>query len=223
MKNQLKAGVILSYLTTGISIVIQLVYMPVMIRLLGQSEFGLYTLVSGVVSYLSLFSLGFTGAYLRFFARENQKNDREGLAALNGMFITLFLVLASAALVCGLTLSCFPKQVFGSKLSGAELREARILMVILVVNIAMGLVSSIFDSIINAYEQFVFQRIISLLATVVNPLICLPLLLMGYGNVMLVVVATCMTLGRLLVNGWFCLCQLKIPISFHGFQLSLFK
>ena len=190
MKNQLKAGVILSYLTTGISIVIQLVYMPVMIRLLGQSEFGLYTLVSGVVSYLSLFSLGFTGAYLRFFARENQKNDREGLAALNGMFITLFLVLASAALVCGLTLSCFPKQVFGSKLSGAELREARILMVILVVNIAMGLVSSIFDSIINAYEQFVFQRIISLLATVVNPLICLPLLLMGYGNVMLVVVAT---------------------------------
>ena len=84
MKNQLKAGVILSYLTTGISIVIQLVYMPVMIRLLGQSEFGLYTLVSGVVSYLSLFSLGFTGAYLRFFARENQKNDREGLAALNG-------------------------------------------------------------------------------------------------------------------------------------------
>ena len=127
IKNQLKAGVVLSYITTAVSIIIQLVYMPVMIRLLGQSEYGLYSLASGVVSYLSLFSLGFTGAYLRFFSRENQKKDRDSLAALNGMFITLFLVLASAALVCGFTLSCFPKQVFGSKLSSAELREARIL------------------------------------------------------------------------------------------------
>lgn len=78
MKNQLKAGVILSYLTTGISIVIQLVYMPVMIRLLGQSEFGLYTLVSGVVSYLSLFSLGFTGAYLRFLPGKARKTIGRG-------------------------------------------------------------------------------------------------------------------------------------------------
>ena len=59
MKNQLKAGVILSYISTAVSIVIQLVYMPVMLRLLGQSEYGLYSLVSGVVSYLGLFSLGF--------------------------------------------------------------------------------------------------------------------------------------------------------------------
>ena len=83
MKNQLKAGVILSYLSTGISIVIQLIYMPIMIRLLGQSEYGLYSLVSGVVSYLSLFSLGFSGAYLRFFSRFNQRKDKKGLASLN--------------------------------------------------------------------------------------------------------------------------------------------
>ena len=58
MKDQLKAGIVLSYLSTGITILIQLIYMPVMIRLLGQSEYGLYSLVSSVVSYLSLFSLG---------------------------------------------------------------------------------------------------------------------------------------------------------------------
>ena len=77
VKDQLKAGVVLSYITTVVSIVIQLVYMPVMIRLLGQSEYGLYSLVSSVVSYLSLFSLGFSGAYMRFFARSY--GDREKL------------------------------------------------------------------------------------------------------------------------------------------------
>ena len=36
IKDQLKAGVVLSYLSTGITILIQLIYMPVMIRLLGE-------------------------------------------------------------------------------------------------------------------------------------------------------------------------------------------
>ncbi len=221
--NQLKAGILLSYISNGINIVIQVVYMPIMIRLLGQSEYGLFTLVSGVVSYLSLFSLGFTGAYLRFFSRYNQKKDREGLASLNGMFLIIFLSLAFIALICGLTLSFFPKQVFGSKLSSDELLEARILMIILVVNIAVSLISSIFDSIVSAYEQFIFQRILSLLAVIINPFICLPLLLMGYGNIMLVVVSLCITIGKLCINIWFCVKKLEIPISFRSFQFSLLK
>ena len=221
MKNQLKAGVVLSYISTAISIVIQLVYMPVMIRLLGKSEYGLYSLVSSVVSYLSLFSLGFTGAYLRFFARFYK--NREKLASLNGMFLTLFSILASVATICGIVLSFFPEQIFGSKLLGSELSKARILMLILVINIAINLISGIFDSIIGAYEQFVFQRIVGIASAIVNPFICLPLLLMGYGSVMLVVVATGVTLVRFIVNVWFCLYKMQIPVSFHGFQWSLLK
>ena len=221
MKNQLKAGVVLSYISTAISIVIQLVYMPVMIRLLGKSEYGLYSLVSSVVSYLSLFSLGFTGAYLRFFARFYK--NREKLASLNGMFLTLFSILASVATICGIVLSFFPEQIFGSKLLGSELSKARILMLILVINIAINLISGIFDSIIGAYEQFVFQRIVGIASAIVNPFICLPLLLMGYGSVMLVVVATGVTLVRFIVNVWFCIYKMQIPVSFHGFQWSLLK
>ena len=57
--NQLKLGAVLSYVSTGLNMAVQLLYTPLMIRLLGQSEYGLYTLVGSVVSYLSLFSLGF--------------------------------------------------------------------------------------------------------------------------------------------------------------------
>lgn len=223
MKNQLKAGVILSYLSTGISIVIQLIYMPIMIRLLGQSEYGLYSLVSGVVSYLSLFSLGFSGAYLRFFSRFNQRKDKKGLASLNGMFITLFCVLAMAALVCGIILSFFPKQIFGSKLSSSELVEAKILMIILVINMAVTLISSIFDSITSAYEQFIFQRIVGLLSVIINPFVCLPLLLMGYRSIMLVTVAFVISVTKLIVNIWFCFGKLKIPVSFHNFEFGLLR
>ena len=221
MKNQLKAGVVLSYVSTAIMIVIQLLYMPIMIRLLGKSEYGLYSLVSSVVSYLSLFSLGFTGAYLRFFARFY--GDKKKLASLNGMFLTLFSILSVIATICGMILSFFPEQIFGSKLSDSELLKARILMFILVINIAITLISSIFDSMIGAYEQFIFQRIVGLISTIVNPFLCLPLLLMGYGSVMIVVVTTGITIARFAVNIWFCIYKIKIPVSFHGFQWRLLK
>ena len=221
IKNQLKAGVVLSYVSTAITIVIQLIYMPVMIRLLGKSEYGLYSLVSSVVGYLSLFSFGFTGAYLRFFAKFY--SNKEKLASLNGMFFTLFSILAVLATISGIVLSFFPEQIFGSKLSDSEISKARILMLILVINIAIALISSIFDSIVAAYEQFVFQRILGLASVLINPFVCLPLLLMGHGSITIVVVTTGVTLARFVVNVWFCICKIKIPISFRGFQWSLLK
>ena len=67
--NQRKAGVVLSYTGEAVRIAVSLIYTPVMLRLLGQSEYGLYQLVYSVVSYLSLMSLGFGSSYMRFFSR----------------------------------------------------------------------------------------------------------------------------------------------------------
>lgn len=222
-KDQLKIGVMLSYICTAITILVQLVYMPIMIRILGQGEYGLYSLVSGIVSYLSLFSLGFTGAYLRFFSRYRVKKDYQGLASLNGMFITIFCILALLALVCGIFLSFYPQQIFGSKLSSQELQKARILMIIMVIDVAVSLINGIWGSIISAYEKFVFQQVINLLAVICNPFICLPLLLMGKGSVGMVVVATIISFVRLVLNVWYCFCKIQIPIAFHGFQWGLLK
>ena len=160
---------------------IQLIYTPIMIRLLGQSEYGLYTLVGSVVSYLSLFSFGFTGAYLRFYSKRKVQNDSVGIAQLNGMFLILFLAMSVAAFICGMFLVQFPRQIFGSNLTESELKTAQILMAILVMNIALTFPAGLLDSIVSAHEKFLFQRIVTLLGVICNPLLALPLLLIGYG------------------------------------------
>ena len=40
--NQLKAGALLSYLQMGLTIIVGLIYTPLMVRALGPSEYGLY-------------------------------------------------------------------------------------------------------------------------------------------------------------------------------------
>ena len=62
MKKQISGGIVLSFFSQIITIIVGLVYTPIMIRALGQSEYGLYQLVLSVVNYLNLMNLGFNGA-----------------------------------------------------------------------------------------------------------------------------------------------------------------
>ena len=218
-----KIGVLLSYVDMGMNMVIQLVYTPVMIRLLGQSEYGLYTLAGSVVSYLSLFSLGFTGAYVRFYSQSRYSGKEEETARLNGMFLTVFSLMSLAALFSGFCLSQFPEQVFGGQLSAGELKRSQILMRILTVNLAMSFPASLFTSIVSAHEQFFYQRVLSLAGILANPFLALPLLLAGRGSVAVVCVTTLITFMKFMVNVWFCLKKLKTRFLFNRFRLSVLR
>lgn len=46
--NQLKAGAFLSYISIGLNNIVGLLYTPYMLRMLGQNEYGLYSLVASV-------------------------------------------------------------------------------------------------------------------------------------------------------------------------------
>ena len=66
--NQIKIGAILSYLQMAFNVAINLIYTPVMIKLLGKSEYGLYNTVASTISLLTILNLGFSSSYIRFFS-----------------------------------------------------------------------------------------------------------------------------------------------------------
>ena len=55
--NQLRVGAILNYLIIGLNTLVGLLYTPYMLRMMGQSEYGLYSLVASVISYLTILDL----------------------------------------------------------------------------------------------------------------------------------------------------------------------
>lgn len=221
--SQRKVGVVLSYLSQAIMILSGLIYTPIMLRLLGQSEYGLYQLVNSVVSYLGLLSLGFTGSYMRFYSREKAKNDVKGIARLNGMFMTIFLVISVISILCGTVMIFNVKGIFGKGLTAAELEKSKILMSLMIFNLALSFPNSVFNCCITAHEQFIFQRLITVMQHLLNPFITLPLLIMGYGSVGMVSVTTFLTLVSFSVNIVFCFKKLKVKFIFKGFKFSLFK
>ena len=221
--NQLKIGVMLSYVSIIAQNIISIVYTPVMLRLLGQSEYGLYQLVYSVVSYLGLLSFGFGSAYVRFYSRYKVKDDQDGIAKLNGMFMIVFTIIAMIALLTGGVLVGNVNNLFSKSLTVSEIGTARILMLLMVINLAISFPSSVFDSYITAHEQYLFQRVISLLQVVLNPFLTLPLLLMGYKSVSLVVVTTIITVSKFIINYWYCTKKLKMKFILKNMNFSLLK
>lgn len=221
--NQRKAGVILSYAGQLTKILISIIYTPIMLRLLGQSEYGLYQLVYSVVSYLSLLSLGFSSSYMRFYSRYKAQRDEDGVARLNGMFLLIFTSLSIVCVLCGCVMLGNIKGIFGSGLTDSEYSTARILMALLVVNLALTFPNSVFSCAITAHEKFLFQKFLILLQNVCNPLLALPLLIMGYGSIGMVAVTTFLTLLVLLMNVYYSFHNLHIRFCFKKFQLDLLK
>ena len=50
-KDEIKLGAILSYVIIALNMIIGVAYTPILTSKLGQSEYGLYSLVASVISY----------------------------------------------------------------------------------------------------------------------------------------------------------------------------
>lgn len=221
--SQKKVGALLSYVSEAIRILTALIYTPIMLRLLGQSEYGLYQLVHSVVSYLSLLSLGFGSAYVRFFSRAKAKKDEHEVAKLNGMFMTIFCVISLICILCGVVLVKNIRTVFSTGLTEAEYPTARILMIIMIANLAITFPNSVFNCIVTANERFIFQKGLLVLHHLSSPFLTLPLLIMGYGSIGMVSVTTALTVVTFLVNVYYCMVKLDTKFYFHEFDFMLLK
>ena len=221
--NQLKAGAALNYVVIILNMLVGLLYTPYMLRMMGQSEYGLYSLVASVISYLTVLDLGIGNAIVRYTAKFRAEGKTTEQYEMFGMFLLLYIVIGVVAFVLGLGLYFNVETLFGSTMSLEELDKARIMMIFLIFNLAVTFPMSIFGSIITAYEQFVFQKVINIIRIFLNTLIMICLLEMGYKAVAMVILQTVFNLLTLIINYFYCRYKLQIKIFFRNFNWEFLK
>ena len=213
--NQLKAGVVLNYVVIFLNTIVGLLYTPYMLRMMGQSEYGLYSLVASVIAYLTVLDLGFGNAIVRYTAKFRAEKKTEEQYELFGMFFLLYLVIGIIAFGIGLGLYFNVDTLFGNTMTAVELGRARIMMLLLVANLAFTFPMSIWGSIIQAYEDFVFQKSLNIIRIILNTAVMICLLHFGYKAVAMVVVQTIFNVLTLVVNFIYCRRKLNIHIYFR--------
>ena len=75
--NQLRVGALLSYVNLAIGSIIPMIYTPIMLRILGQAEYGLYSLSNSIVGYLSLLNFGFGSTIIRYICKYRERTSKK--------------------------------------------------------------------------------------------------------------------------------------------------
>lgn len=222
-KNHLRWGVILTYFSLGINIFLSILYTPIMLRILGQSEHGLYSTVSSTMSWLSLLGLGIGSSYIRFFARYKVEGEPGKIASLNGLFLIIFCIIGSISLACGTVIANNLPFVFANGMTAGEYVLARKLALIVTLDLSISFPASVFGAIIRANEKFIQTKMVSLFQNICTPLLTLPLLLSGHGSVGMVVATTVVDFIAYMFNTIYCFRVLRVRFCFQKFEKGILK
>lgn len=221
--NQQKTGVLLSYLNLALGSIIPLFYTPIMLGILGQSEYGLYSLSSSVTSYLSLLNLGMGSAIVRYVAKYRNEGNVDGVRRLIGLFITLYSCMAAVVCVVGGVLATLSEEIFAKGLTAGEISRMEVLVIIMTLNVAISLPASTFASVISAYERFAFAKTVGICETVAVPALNLVALYLGKGSVGMAVIGLAVQIASAFIYFLYCSKKLKITPLFRNMPTNLLK
>jgi O-antigen/teichoic acid export membrane protein len=188
---------------------------PILVRGLGDERYGIWALVESVLAYLMLFDLGVAASVVRYVACFEATRDQEGLNRVFSTSLCIFaaagacaLVVAVAVALAGTALLQVPPEL---------LSEARWLLLLLGLNIAVGLPLSVFPSVLDGLGRYPIKTTIRTSALLVRAPLFLVVVSNGGGLLELAWVITgCNLLEHLAVavTVWRCLPGLRFAPAF---------
>ncbi|WP_276962571.1 hypothetical protein [Bacteroides graminisolvens] len=146
-----------------VSMAIALVSVPLVLKALGASDYGLYNLVAGVVVMLSFLNSSMTVSSQRYMSVAMGANDEQRINAVyNSSFLLHFIL--GVLVVFGLEIGAF----FIDKLNiePDRIGVAQIIFQFLIATTFCRIVSVPFDAIMNAHEDMVAFSVIELIDSI---------------------------------------------------------
>lgn len=221
--NQLRSGVYLSYINLLLGSLIPMFYTPVMLKILGEAEHGLYSLANSAIGYLSLLSFGFGSTIIRYISKYRAKNDKAAVQRTFGFFLALYCALAALVMLGGWIIAENAASIFERSLSVPELERIKILLLVMALHTALSFPMSVITSISLAHERYVFRRSMDIISTVVGPVANLIALFLGYGSVGMAVAGIALQALMLIPNVVHCVSILNIRPNFERIPGPLIK
>lgn len=186
VKSNIVKGAIISYASIFLNIAISFFYTPWMLKQIGVSDYGLYSLVLSFISYF-IMDFGLSKAISRFIAKYRAEDNIKMVSNMLGLTTRAYLIIDVCIFLILFVLYFFISDIFVS-LTSAELDKLKILYAIAGTFSVLSFMFRPLDGAMVAFEFFVENKLIDIIYKVGSVvLICIALYL-GYGVYVLVLV-----------------------------------
>lgn len=218
-----KIGVIYSYVLMFVEVFSATLFTPYLIRMLGQSEYGVYQLIYSITAYLMLLDLGIGNAVIRYMAKFRAENDKESQEKFLGIATAYYSIIAVIVLIIGAVILVVFPTVFAKGLTPEEISVGRKLLIITMASTAVTLGTSSFATTLMAYERFSFSKGLSILFSLLKIVFAMAALKLGMrslGVVMVYFISNMLTRGA---YTFYVIFKLKLRPKFKNPDFSFIK
>lgn len=164
-----KKGAVLSYIQVVLSVAVSVIYVPVLLRYLGQSEYGLYQIVGSFFSYISVFESCMSTGVLRNYCNALGSQDKEAADVTLSMAKVIYRVMAALMAVAGVIVLFAFRSFYASSFTASELKESSAILLLLFANMMVTLLGSVYLTILTGYEKFTFLKVLAIIIQVAQP------------------------------------------------------
>lgn len=223
MNNQYKSGAVLSYLNIILNMAISIFFIPFLISSLGESEYGVYKIVQSFSGQLSIMSFGIATLIVRntvFFNAKKQKEEKENF--LFFAFLATY-IFAAIILVAGGIMYGAIDVMYKSSMTAKEISIAKILFVLLILNIAATIICDSYSGLIKAHEKFGVSYGIETAKLILRVALMVSILKLGGKSVLIVSADLSITVSAWILIMLYGRFRLKERAKYHRFDGQLLK
>ena len=222
-KSQREKGIVLSYVTMAVNFVIGIVFTPFVLHMLGESENGLYSAASSIISMMTLLDLGLGNSLTRFNARLRAQGDYKGERKLNGMFLLLFCGISVLAMLIGLGIYFNIDPFLKKSFTPEEIARTRTIFLIMMGNICTTFPFTAVTALLSSYERFAFLRGFTLIQHILVYGTQAAVLFAGFKSVGMAAAATIVTVLTKIVPTVYLVKKMKVGFQFRDLDRNMLR
>lgn len=174
--------------------------MPYVMRTIGEAGYGAWVFVNSIAGYSSLLYMGFGATVCRFVA---DCRGREDWTRLNAVASGVFAVyLAAATTVVAISVALAAAVPWLGEWGDVPIGDVRIAMVLLGINIAVGMLGSVYGGVLIATQRFDLHSGIEALTALLRVALTVAFLRRPQALVTLGVIFLCVTVVENGITVW---------------------
>lgn len=182
-----------------ITLIVTFIMSPVIIRSLGNSDYGFWEIVMSVVGYMGLLDLGIGPALLRFISVAHGKEDRDDLQQTMSTAFAFFIVIGFVILLLFVLFSNFPELVAGK--AKQDMANLSTVFVLVGLNALVLFPMQVVTTALMGVQRHYLYNGIKIIFRIVDAILAYYFLLQypGKGLIVLAMLAPCLNLAQFFI------------------------
>lgn len=217
-----KQAVVLSYLTLFINTITSIFLTPLLLKMLGVDEFGLYQMIYSVGNYILVLDLGMATVMVRYISEYRSKKDSISEQNFAGMIGIIAVAIAVAMVVIGVILNLNLEGIFKT-LTPREYDTSHKMFSLMIIQFVITVFDHYYQGIIGAYERFVYSRTVNMMQIILAFVLTISLVKMGMGALGIVIANLIVIVLKFLVNLYYVHAVLHFKIRFIKWDSVVMK